>query len=181
MSTSTSHAEPLTVLRHARECRWLSTPPFDERMSRRIERTLADIKARLQSGTILLHRTLRISSPPRKVELEMLRLESDEDSVTLTPVKLAHGQRKDWENVCPDLIAVASELAMRWPVAARPDDIALMTDGCHLWFNPGRPDGSSRSWMIDHLDGSSPCAVIHRGDGPMPFDAPHTDANREGH
>lgn len=141
-------------------------------MNKRIERTIADIKARMQAGSVLLHRTLRISNPPKKVELEMYHLESLEDSVTLSPTKLSYGQRKDWENVCPDLIAVASELATRWPEAARPEEIALLTDGCHLWFNPGRPDGASRSWMVDHLDGSSPCAVIHKGKGPLPFDPP---------
>ena len=181
MSTSTSRAEQKTVLRPSGASKWLTAPSFDERMERRIERTLQDIRGKLTKGCILVHRTLRISNPPRKVELEMSRVTVLDHAVVLDPIKLAHGQRKDWENVCPDLIVVASELAMRWPEAARPEDIALVTDGVSLWFNPGRPDGVDHTWLTDHLEGTSPCAMIHRGGRAMPFEPVQTKPTGEVH
>ena len=179
MSTSTSRADAVVTLRHPGSSKWLTIPPLDERMSRRIERTLGDVLAKLPKQTLLIHRTLRISNPPRKVELEIHHIEHDEEVITMTQVKLANGQRRDWENICPDLIAVASELATRWPEAVRPEDIALVTDGCSLWFNPGRPDGLSQSWLRDHLTGKSPCAMIHKGQGEMPLKRPHPKPNPE--
>ena len=179
MSTSTSRAEAVMVHDLNPASRWLTIPVLDERLVRRIERTLADVAARLPSGHLLVHHTQRIANPPRKVEIEIHKAIYGRDSLTLTQMRLVQGQRKDWENVCPDLIAVASEIATRWPEAARPGEIALITDGRSLWFNPGRPEGARQSWLRDHLSGKSPCAMIHKGEGPMPLQAPES-AQTEG-
>ena len=179
MSTSTSRAEAITVHDLNPSSRWLTIPVLHERLVKRIERTLADVAARLPDGHLLVHHTQRISNPPRKVEVEIHKAAYGRQSLTLTQVRLAQGQRKDWENVCPDLIAVASEIATRWPEAARPDQIALITDGRSLWFNPGRPEGAHQSWLRDHLSGKSPCAMVHKGKGPMPLRAPDS-AQTEG-
>jgi len=155
--------------------RWLTIPVLEERLLRRIERTLSDIRARLPEDHLIVHRTQRISSPPRKIEIEMHRAHYAGGVPLLTRVDLVRGQRRDWENLCPDLIAVAAEIASRWPEAVRPSGIALVTDGVRLWFNPGRPDGLDDAWHTEHLTGRSPCAMIHSIDGSMPFAVRDTD------
>lgn len=151
-------------------------PALEERLLRRVERTLSDIRARLPEDHLLVHRTQRISAPPRKIEIEMHRMHYAGGVPLLTGVDLVRGQRRDWENLCPDLIAVATEIASRWPEAARPSEMALVTDGLRLWFNPGRPDGVGGAWHIEHLTGRSPCAIIHSIDGSTPFAMHEKDA-----
>lgn len=148
---------------------WLSIPPIETRLGKRIMRIMDGIHAELDDCQVLVHRTLRLLHPPKKFELELHILSEEDELITSTEIVLPEGKRSDWEGLCSGFSLISSELAERWPARARPDCIALMTDGKHLWFNPGRPNAENGEWLQSHLSGESPCAIILSKDEIKPF------------
>ena len=140
---------------------WLTIPPLEKRMVRRVERMFKEIREHLPEGCLVLHRTSRISNPPRRFAIDLVRMEKDADTITSELVPLTAGQHSDWEKLCVDMPYVSSELALRWPENVRPEQLGLLSDGYCLWFNPGRPSGRDDAWLTTHLSGESPCAIIH--------------------
>lgn len=170
MSTFISPDNQPSLFPPVTQAKWLTVPSLGGRMAKRMERTIADISSRLPEGHLVLHRTMRIQDPPRKVEIEIYKYEGKVGSQAIIPLRLAAGQKKDWESICPDFIAVACEISDRWPSRVRPSALALISDGKSLWFNPGRPVGINGEWFTDHLRGESPCAMIYHKSGDYPLE-----------
>jgi hypothetical protein len=112
---------------------------------------------------------MSIHDAPRIVEIEVCKVTNKEGRIEARPIRIAKGQKVDWENISTGLITISSELAARWPRGAQPDSIAIITDGRHLWFNPGRPGGKASEWLDSHISGESPCAMIHSSGEIIPF------------
>lgn len=148
---------------------WLSVPPVETRLGKRIMRIMNSVHAELDDCQVLVHRTLRLSNPPKKFELELHVLSQENNVVITREVALPEGKQSDWKKLCTGFSLISSELAERWPTRARPDCIALITDGKNLWFNPGRPHAENGEWLQSHLNGESPCAIILSKDEIKPF------------
>lgn len=139
---------------------WLTVPPLDEKLNRKVDRMLGALRDLLPEQTILVHRTDRISRPPRKFAVDLIALALNDSAVDAEQAELTPGEKSDWEGECADMAAVSAEISSRWPKGARPDSLILVTDGRSLWFNPGRPSGNATEWLEAHLSGESPCALI---------------------
>lgn len=140
--------------------RWLAVPPLAERLEAKLLRMLPRVRDELPRGHLLLHRTTRISTPPRRFAVEFLALDVEGEHVTCTPRALTGGQASDWEHLCVDLGAASAELCARWPSRMRPETMALLTDGRSIWFSPSHPSAVGPDWIRDHLSGRDPCALI---------------------
>lgn len=116
-------------------------------------------------------RVLRVSDPPRTIEIELHKVMPEENGHRIKGKLLHQSQVASFENHCAELVAIASDLAERWPAHTRPPALALITDGKILAFNPGRPEGLSYGWLTEHLTGASPCVPI-LGEATHPFTIP---------
>jgi len=148
---------------------WLSVPPVENRLGKRILRLMGAIREELDDCQVLVHRTIRLSAPPRKFEIELHHLSEENDTILSQEITLPEGKISDLERLCSGFSLISSELSERWPSRARPDCIALITDGNRLWFNPGRPQAENGEWLQSHLNGESPCAIILSKDDIKPF------------
>ena len=116
----------------------------------------------------MLIRVQRLTEPPRQIEVEIHQVNADPNGTRIRGITVDAEHLAAYEKHCAEIIAIAAELANRWPENARPRAIGLITDGTLLAFNPGRPDARSYAWLHDHLSGQSPCAPII-GESSTPF------------
>lgn len=149
---------------------WLTVAPLERKLTRQINRMFREVSKNLPEHCVVVHRTVRLSNPPRKYGIEMFHIQQSYDNLTFQEIDLAQGQISDWEALCSTLTLVSAELASRWPEGIRPEALALMCDGKSLWFNPGRPSGLECAWLTDHLSGESPCALIQTKSKTKPFE-----------
>jgi hypothetical protein len=55
---------------------------------------------------------------------------------------------------------MARHIAKRYPVNSQPSVLVMGSDGQSLMFNPGRISGEEAEWLLDHIEGNSPAAMI---------------------
>ncbi len=142
------------------ETSWLTTPALDEKLNRKVDRMLNELRPALPERCLIVHRTDRISRPPRKFTVDILCMTNDGDRRSAEILPLTSGEKSDWEQACAEMAHVSASLASRWPKGARPESLVMITDGRSLWFNPGRPSGGPVDWIESHVSGDSPCAII---------------------
>lgn len=150
---------------------WANRPVLDERLERRGQACLDRLVNLIPNGSFMVLRVLRVSEPPKSIEIELHRVLPETGGHRIKGKMLPPSQLASFESHCAELIAIATELADRWPAHARPPSLALITDGKILAFNPGCPECASYGWLKEHLSGASPCVPI-LGEAAHPFAIP---------
>lgn len=168
MSTSFYRAELACFVQPGQPARWAKRPELEDRLTRRGTICLKKLKGHIPENSFMLIRVLRLTEPPRQIEVEMHQVISAPDGTRIRGITVDAAHLAAYESHCAEIIAIAAELAHRWPENARPRAIGLVTDGSLLAFNPGRPDARSYAWLHDHLSGRSPCAPVI-GESSTPF------------
>lgn len=64
------------------------------------------------------------------------------------------------EEVSGSYAGMARHIAKRFPEKSRPAVIVMGSDGRSLMFNPGRMTGEDAEWLLHHVEGKSPAAMI---------------------
>ena len=64
------------------------------------------------------------------------------------------------EEVSGSYAGMARHIAKRYPENSRPAVIVMGSDGRSLMFNPGRMSGEDAEWLLHHVEGKSPAAMI---------------------
>lgn len=62
-----------------------------------------------------------------------------------------------------NLIPIAVELYLRWPLTTKPSSIILLSDGQNLLFNPGRLENRPHDIINAHISGESPMMCVVQG------------------
>lgn len=168
MSTSTLPSNLECVVTDGLPASWVTPPPVENRLMRRGAASLEKLDDIIPENAFLVVRVLRIDNPPRALEIELHSVFPESGGHRIVGKLASEKEVADFEGYCPELISIAAELVDRWPRYARPQSVALLTDGKILAFNPGRPEGRGYAWLHDHLSGESPCAHI-LGENEKPF------------
>ena len=88
-------------------------------------------------------------------DLQLWCLENNE--ISRKPTTLTHLLI---DEIIGSYAGMARDIAKRYPVNSQPSVLVMGSDGESLMFNPGRISGAEAEWLLDHIEGKSPAAMI---------------------
>lgn len=140
--------------------KWVSVPDLDHKAqvaASRAQGKIAAILRERRAHVALIHLE-NLKEPPRRTAISYWSYRENGYH------DLTNG-REIPQNVVEldigiDMVPIAIDLYRRWPDKERPLAIALISDGCRLLFNPGRPDRDPAEILRAHHAGTAPAAML---------------------